>query len=73
MKREPVLTAAGVASAVAAVMTALVAFGVDLSDDQQKAILGVVAVVAPLLVAAARKYVAPVLDAGERVEGQDEV
>lgn len=60
MKNEPVLTVAGVTAAVSAVITLLVAFGVDLTEAQTNAILGVVAVAAPLVVVVARKYVTPV-------------
>ncbi|MDA3643770.1 hypothetical protein LZ318_11995 [Saccharopolyspora indica] len=60
MKKEPVITVAGVTAAVSAVIALLVSFGVDLTEDQTKAILGVVAVVAPLVVIYARKWVVPV-------------
>lgn len=59
MKNEPVITVAGVTAAVTAVIALLVSFGVDLTQDQQNAILGVVAVVAPLVVIYARKFVTP--------------
>lgn len=58
-KAEPVLTAAGISAAVAAVISLLVAFGVDLSEAQTTAILGVVAVLAPAAVALVRRYVSP--------------
>lgn len=61
MKREPLVTVAGVIAGVTAVLVALVAFGVDVTKDQQTAILGITAVVAPLLVAAfVRPKVTPV-------------
>lgn len=61
--REPLLTAATVTGFVAAVVALLVAFGVDLSGDEQTAILGVAAVVAPFVVAfAARGKVTPTAD-----------
>lgn len=61
MKREPVLTVGGIGAAAAAVLALLVAFGVPLTDDQQTAILGVVAVIAPVVVAViARRFVTPV-------------
>lgn len=47
---EPAVTVGTVTAAVAAVVSLLVAFGVELSQDQQVAILGLVAVVAPVLV-----------------------
>ena len=56
---EPVLTTAGITAAAAAVIALVVAFGVDLSDVQTEAILGVVAVAAPLVVILARRYVTP--------------
>ncbi|HLR83959.1 MAG TPA: hypothetical protein VK059_03365 [Nocardioidaceae bacterium] len=59
MNREPVVSVASLTAAVSAVITLAVSFGLDLSGDQQKAILGVVAVVAPLLVMVARRYVTP--------------
>lgn len=56
---EPVLTTAGLTAAAAAVIALIVAFGVDLTATQTEAILGVVAVAAPLFVILARKYVTP--------------
>lgn len=52
MQREPVITTATVTAAVTALVAVLVSFGVPLSEDQQVAILSVVAVVAPLVLAA---------------------
>lgn len=61
MKNEPVLTAASITAVVAAAIAALVAFGVSLSDDQQKAVLALVAVLAPIVLAlVARRHVTPV-------------
>lgn len=60
MTNEPVLTVAGVTAAVSAVIALLVSFGVDLTEAQTNGILGVVAVVAPLVVVYARKFVTPV-------------
>ncbi|MFF3853694.1 hypothetical protein [Micromonospora sp. NPDC002575] len=48
---EPLLTVGGVTAAGAAVLSLLVAFGLPVSDDQQTALLGLVAVLAPLVVA----------------------
>lgn len=63
MTREPLLTAAGITALVTAVLGALVAFGLDLTANQTSAILGVVAVVAPLAVALlARGKVTPTAD-----------
>jgi len=50
--KEPALSVGSVASAVGAVLTLLIAFGVDLTETQVKAILGVVLVGGPVLVAA---------------------
>lgn len=59
--KEPVIATASITAVVAAVITALIAFGVPLTDDQEKALLGLVAVVGPLIAAHfARKRVTPV-------------
>lgn len=50
MNREPLVTTASVTALVAALIGLLVAFNVPLSDDQQKAILAVTAIVAPIVV-----------------------
>lgn len=61
MKREPLVTIASITGIVAAVLGLLVAFGVPLTDDQEKALLGLAAVVAPFIVAYfGRKRVTPV-------------
>ncbi|GHJ59119.1 hypothetical protein NOK12_16370 [Nocardioides sp. OK12] len=49
-RNEPALVS-GIVAAAAALVTLLVAFGLDLSDVQQNAILGVVAVAAPVIAA----------------------
>lgn len=49
MDREPVVTVAWIGSAVAAVLTLLVAFGVDMTKEQTAAVLGLVAVAAPVV------------------------
>lgn len=60
-RREPLITTASITAAVTAVIGLLVSFGVPLTGDQQTAILGVVAVLAPLAVAlVARHKVSPV-------------
>jgi hypothetical protein len=60
VNREPVLSAGTTSAAIAAVIALLVSFGFDISDDQQSAILGVVAVLAPIVAAiAARPKVTP--------------
>lgn len=61
MTREPLVTVASITAAATAVIALLVSFGLDLTGDQQTAILGVVGVVAPLVVAAlTRSRVTPV-------------
>jgi hypothetical protein len=61
--REPLATAATITGAVAAVLALVVAFGVNLTGDQQTAILGVASVAAPLIVAlVVRPKVTPVAD-----------
>ena len=61
MHNEPVITGASVLAFVAAVVTLLVAFGVDISADQQKAVLSVVAIAGPVVVAVfVRRRVTPV-------------
>lgn len=58
--REPLWSVAGLTAAATAVIALLVAFGVPLTEEQQVAILGVVAVFGPLFVAvAARRFVTP--------------
>lgn len=59
-KREPVLTAA-VTTAVLAVIGVLVAFGVNVSDTQTKAIVGLIVAVLPIVAGfVARSKVSPV-------------
>lgn len=48
---EPLLSTGTVTALATAVLALLVAFAVPLDDDQQAAILGVVAVLAPIVVA----------------------
>lgn len=63
MTREPLITTGTITAAVVALIALLVAFGLDLTDDQVSAILGVIAVAAPIVVAlAARSKVTPVAD-----------
>lgn len=58
--REPLITVSTITTMVAAVVSLLVAFKVPLSEQQQTAILGVVAVAAPLAVGLlARSQVTP--------------
>ncbi|MFG3709472.1 hypothetical protein [Micromonospora sp. NPDC047730] len=49
---EPLVSVGGITAAATAIIGLLVAFGLDLTDEQRTAILGVVAVAAPLAVAA---------------------
>lgn len=57
---EPLLTVGGIVALIGAVLALLTAFGIQLTDQQQKAILGISTVVAPLLVAIiARGQVVP--------------
>lgn len=61
MNTEPALTVASITAAVTAALALLVSFGLNISADQQTAILGVVAVVAPFVVGiATRPKVTPV-------------
>jgi len=73
MKREPVITVASLTAVVSAVITLAVSFGLDLSDDQRQAILGVVAVVAPLVVMVARRFVSPLIDAFAPLPGGEDL
>ncbi len=56
MNNEPNLTVGAVTAAAAAVLALVVAFGVPLGAEQQAAILGVVAVLAPLVATAIARY-----------------
>lgn len=47
---EPAVTVAGITAAVSALIALGIAFGLPITDDQTAAILGVVAVVGPLVV-----------------------
>jgi hypothetical protein len=48
---EPLLTAGTIITVFSAVLAAIVSFGLNISDDQQAKLLGVILVVAPLIVA----------------------
>ena len=52
MQNEPLWTVSGITAAAAAILTTLAAFGLPLSDTQTEAIMGLIAVAAPLIVAA---------------------
>lgn len=67
MTREPLFSIASATATAAALLGALVAFGVPLTDDQQKAVLALVAVLAPFVVAlVARPTVTPTADVAAR-------
>ena len=51
MKHEPLISVSSIVAAATAVIALLVAFGVPLTEDQKVAILGLVGVVAPVIVA----------------------
>lgn len=69
MNREPLLTAGGILAIVAAAVGVVVAFGVQLTDTQTGAILTLVGVLAPLLVAfLGRRKVTPDVDVVARWE-----
>lgn len=50
MKTEPAITVGAITAGVTAALALLVSFGLNISTDQQTAILGVVAVLAPIVV-----------------------
>lgn len=50
---EPLITVGTITAFAVAALALLVAFGVDLGDDRQAAILGIVAVLAPVATAVA--------------------
>lgn len=63
LQREPVVTAAVIQAFVVALLTALIAFNVPLTDPQKLAIVGVVEVVAPFVAAwYQRQHVTPMID-----------
>ena len=48
---EPLFTVGSVTAAAAAALALIAAFGLDLTEDQKTAVLGIVAVAAPFIVA----------------------
>jgi len=61
--REPLLTVGTITAAAGAAIGLIIAFGLDLSDDQRAAIMTAVSVLAPFIVAAVvRGKVTPVKD-----------
>ena len=74
MKTEPLITVATITAAATAILALLTAFQLPLNDQQQQAILGVVAVAAPLAVGLlARSKVTPNAKVVEAVEGSQVV
>ena len=59
MTREPVVTTASITAGATAVVALLIALGVPISEEVRVALLGVVAVAAPLVVIAARRWTVP--------------
>ena len=51
MKYEPLISVSSIVAAATAIVALLVAFGVPLTEDQKVAILGLVGVLAPVIVA----------------------
>ncbi len=49
MNREPAAIIGTITAAVTAILALLVAFGLDIEPEQQAAILGVIAVIAPVV------------------------
>lgn len=71
--REPLVFRSMVVAVVAAILSALIAFGVDISADQKAALLGVVASVSALVVAVwSRGKVTPVDSLPEEVDKFEE-
>jgi hypothetical protein len=63
MTNEPLVTVAFITALVSAVINLIVQFGITVTADQQTAILGLTAVLGPLIVAAiGRRKVTPVSD-----------
>ena len=71
MKNEPAITSGSVTALVTALVGLLVAFGVPLSTEQQTAIIGLVAVAAPIVAALLiRRKVTPVDSDGKSILGK---
>ena len=74
MKNEPLVTLASITAAATALLALLVAFGIPITQEQQIAILGVVAVAAPFVVAlAGRGQVTPNANVVEYVTSTNQV
>lgn len=65
MKTEPAITVASIVALVGAVITLLVVFGVEITEEQTKAILAFVTIAGPIAVGvwARFKVVSPATDA----------
>ena len=68
LKNEPVVSAATISALVAALLSLLVEFGVPVTDGQQTAIQGLIAVLAPIAVILVRKYVTANANVVERAQ-----
>ena len=63
MDREPLVTRASLVALTTAVIAVAVAFGLPLTEEQQKALIGLAGVLAPIAAAVwARGQVTPVAD-----------
>ena len=68
MKTEPAAIVGAITAAAAAIVALIVAFGVPVTDEQQAAILGVVAVAAPIIgTIVTRHFVTPAAVVAEKV------
>lgn len=67
---EPAITIGSISAAVAAIIAVAVAFGIPISEDQQIALLGVVAAVGPIVTAIiTRRFVVPTGAVAEELDG----
>lgn len=73
MGSEPVVTTATITATATAILALLVAAGLDISDELRMAILGVIAVLAPLVVIVARRWTVPTARVVEHVQGGEVV
>lgn len=66
MDREPIITVATITAIVSAIIASMVAFGVSFTEDQTTAVMGIVAVLSPFVVAfIARQFTTPVTKEGD--------
>ena len=68
LKSEPVISAATISALVAALLSLLVEFGVPVTDGQQTAIQGLIAVLAPVAVILVRKHMTANVNVVERAQ-----